>query len=362
MGTYIKIKPKQISKPNNTLTIKLFNQMNNNNVFSPLSIIFALSLLHLSAFGNTENELSNLFNYKYSINELQQIYTIFNNDIMNLANALIINNKYKINEQYLTSIKNLALIVHTDFNSTNSTNIIVNDVNEYIKTNTKNLIKDILKHDDINDNTISILINTIYFKAQWLHKFKANNTDKELFKPTNKMVDMMYQKEEFNYYENELLQLVELLYENNDYCMGFLLPKSTKNYDIPKFNMNELNKYIANLQYKKVKLYIPKFKHRKTIRLIPLLEQLGVHDIFTNKAQLNIAKNICVSNIIHEAVVIIDELGTEAAATTIVMMELMAMPPTKEDPIIFKADHPFIYYIRHRPSNMILFYGDYRNE
>ena len=74
-----------------------------------------------------------------------------------------------------------------------------------------------------------------------------------------------------------------------------------------------------------------------------------------------IIKNIFIDKIIHEVVVIVDESGTEAAATTVVTgRAMLAMPTKRDDPVIFKADHPFVYYIRYIPSNTFLFYGDYQ--
>lgn len=349
----------KINKANNILCTKIFNELNNelnnDSVFSPMSITFALSLLHQGAEGNTDTELTNLFNNKYTLNELNQLYKLFNNDIMKMTNALLINKKYKVNDQYLDSIKKLVLIEYDDFGNKK---LIVNKVNNYIEKNTNNMIKNILQENDIDALTILILINTIYFKAKWLHEFKSNNTEKMQFNNKSKnellQVDMMYQENYFDYYENDNIQLLEMSYKNKDYAMGIVLPKGN---DIPpKLTSDQIDEFINNLKRENVELHLPKFKHRKNIQLVPLLQKLGVNDLFNSSAKLSIAKEAYISKIIHEAVVIVDETGTEAAAVTVaVMTAMMAMPPKKK--IIFKADHPFIYYIRYKPNNMLLFYG-----
>lgn len=347
----------KINNGNNILCTKIFNEIDGDTVFSPMSITFALSLLHQGAQGNTDTQLTNLFNNKYTLNDLNQLYKLFNNDIMKMTNALLINKKYKVNNQYLDSIRKLVLIEYDDFGNKKA---IVNKVNNYIEKNTNNMIKDILKENDVDTMTILILINTIYFKAKWLHEFKSSNTEKMQFnknKNESLQVDMMYQKNNFDYYENDSIQLLEMSYKNRDYVMGIILPK---NNDIPpKLTSDQIDEFISKLKNENVELYLPKFKHRKNIQLVPILQKLGVNDLFNASAKLSIAKEAYISKIIHEAVVIVDETGTEAAAVTVAVMTAMMAMPTHKKKIIFKADHPFIYYIRYKPNNMILFYGSF---
>jgi serpin B len=63
--------------------------------------------------------------------------------------------------------------------------------------------------------------------------------------------------------------------------------------------------------------------------------------------------------VIHKAFIDVNEAGTEAAAATaVVMMETMALPPRPHaQPLVFRADHPFLYLIRDNHSGSILFMG-----
>ncbi len=338
----------------NVLAIKLFDKMDKNPIFSPLSIMFALSLIHLCAEQNTDKELTSFITHKHNPNELQAIQNTFNNNIIKMGNCIIINNKFKVNKKFTNSIKNFVLIEESDYSDKNA---IANKVNDYIKTNTKGLIKNVLDKKDINNDTNLILINTIYFKANWLHKFNVEYTTKEKFGNTKKLVDMMFIEKKFNYYENDNMQTIEMFYNNKDYVMGVILPKN----DEYKIDVYSLMYGINNLENTKVMLYLPKFTHRQRVNLIPILQNLGVNDLFDkDAAKLNIVEESYVTSIIHEAVVIVDEEGTEAAAvTTIMTQNCMAGPPTEK--VIFRADHDFVYYIRHVPTNMILFYGEFCN-
>ena len=344
------------NKDTNQFAIKLFNVLDKDHIFSPMSIIFALSLIHLAAISNsqTDHELTNLFNHKYNLDEINQLYNLFNNDIMTITNALLINKMSKnVNNKYIASIKKLTLVSYDDFNNAEQ---VAKKVNDYIDKNTKSMIKNIVKSSDIDITIKLILINTIYFRAKWLHEFDPIKTSKMPFYNDKKnQIDMMVQKNNFNYYEDNNVQLLEMSYKNEDYVMGVILPK--KGIPIPKLTNDEMNSMVKKLQEEEVEIYFPKFTHRKNIQLVSLLKKLDVKTLFNTDAQLNIADDAYISNIIHEAVVIVDESGTEASAATVVIGKSMAMPNQRI--IVFKADHPFVYYIRHRPTNIILFFGSF---
>ncbi|XWV25564.1 hypothetical protein QJ856_gp0190 [Tupanvirus deep ocean] len=360
---------KTITDANNEFSIILFENLDGaSNIISPLSISFLLSLVHLAALGNTNRQLTNVLGYKYSSDELKRVHTLFNNDVMKMTNALIINKKIHVNKEYLELVDDMAEIHNDDFHNSK---LIATKVNNYIENNTNGMIKNVVQQSDISTDTIFVLINTIYFKASWQHKFNVRNTTKMKFHKTEgNMVDMMHQKNYFNYYENKSVQVVEMPYDEKDYVMGVVLPRmyleeNGLDYSInnvPQFSKQEINEFINNLEFTEVELYIPKFTHRKKYDIVPILKKMGLIDVFGVNAELDImAKDAFISKIIHEAVVIVDEIGTEAAATTVAFGRAMAVRPRiKEKPKIFKADHAFVYYIRHLPSNYFLFMGDYQ--
>lgn len=340
----------QLSEQANTLTEKLFNQLSLNRVFSPMSIAYALSLVHLGADGKTDAELTQLFGGKYTINELKQLYAVFNNDVVKMSNCLAVNKSQQLNPEYLQLLGNVAMVANTEFNDE-----LVKKLNNFIEQNTNGLIKDVIKF--IDPCSLAILINTIYFKANWQYPFDKQLTEKaEFTNMTGKtQVDMMFRKRKFAYFEDTNMKMIELPYVGNEYCMGIFLPKQVGS--IPVMDIENLNANIQKLKQEDVNVFLPKFTHRKNVNLVTPLKQLGVKDLFTPHANLNkIANGAYVTDIIHEAVVIVDEEGTEAAATTVMMM---SKGFTVNKVYVFKADHSFIYYIRHKPTNTILFIGDY---
>jgi serpin B len=66
------------------------------------------------------------------------------------------------------------------------------------------------------------------------------------------------------------------------------------------------------------------------------------------------AEKLVISNVIHQANIDVDEKGTEAAASTAVVMRATAMPA---EPVAFRADRPFLFALRDVPSGAVLFLG-----
>ena len=60
--------------------------------------------------------------------------------------------------------------------------------------------------------------------------------------------------------------------------------------------------------------------------------------------------------VVHQAMVDVNEEGTEAAAATAVAMTAGAAP-MPEKPVVFRADHPFLFVIRDTRSGVVLFIG-----
>lgn len=354
-----------INQTSFTTALKLFNILEKDKIFSPLNLVYALSLVHLGALGNTEKQMTEFFGRKHSIEELKKIKLLFNNNTIKMANALLVNKDLPIKKEYLNLIGNVGLVSSEDFYKND---LVAKKVNEFIEKNTNGLIKNVISAEAITPVILSLLISTIYFKANWLHKFIKSNTIKSVFNNSfNTMVDLMNLTNEFPYYENNLIQMIEMPYVGDEFCMGSLLPKNPNNDSLSKINLSELYEYINRLSICDVNVFFPKFTHRKKYELVPYLKNLKLIDLFhpieanlENISERTIDSNNYISNIIHEAVVIVDEEGTEAAAATVVVNRMyITSISIPKPPKIFRADHSFIYYIRHIPTNTIMFIGDY---
>lgn len=339
---------------NNNALIKIFNNIPQNRIISPISIMYALSMIHIGAKGGTEQELNDLFSGKMTFNDLQYVHSLFNKGPIKMSNYFAISNRFTFKSNYLSMISNIANVSTEDFNNSS---YVINKINKIIENGTNGLIKNVL--DKISYDTVGILINIIYFKANWLNKFNRSFTKRSNFTNIHgiKSVEMMNQSVTIPYYADNNIQMIELPYIGSKYCMGILLPNNIS-FSNPALDVSNIYEYIDHLHERKVDVYIPKFTHKRKVDLKPILKNIGVRSIFTDHADLsNISSNIKISDIIHEAVVIVDEEGTEAAAVTVISISENCMPLNSN--VIFRADHSFIYYIRHIPTNALIFVGDY---
>ena len=242
-------------------------------------------------------------------------------------------------------------------------------INTWVATQTKSKIKDLIGSGVLNADTRLVLTNAVYFKSDWAHKFQAAATKAGPFKLSadkSVNVSLMHQKHDFGYMETADLQLLELPYNQGALSMVILLPKNVG--DLPalekKFTADNLAAWLKQAKSESVQVTLPKFTFSAELQLAATLKAMGMPDAFdAGKADfsgMTSAQKLFISAIIHKAFVAVDEEGTEAAAATAIAMAGAAMPvPTK--PKIFRADHPFLFLIRHPATNEILFLGRLTN-
>jgi serpin B len=214
-----------------------------------------------------------------------------------------------------------------------------------------------------------VLLNAVYFKGIWSTKFLKNETKEEIFlnRGVNEVKkEMMKRNGKFNYTEIESLnsKLLELSYSGDDLSLYILLPNEKQGFNQLKNNLKDfavVENSIRNLRESEVHVTIPKFKIEAEYELKEELSQLGMKQVFTREADLSGIdgkKDLEVSKVIHKAVVEVNEEGSEAAAATAIGIRTMAVPVDPTPKVFeFKADHPFMFFIRDNRNGMILFVG-----
>lgn len=236
-------------------------------------------------------------------------------------------------------------------------------INNWADMNTEGKIKAIVKEDDLK-NAKLVLTNAIYFKGNWLTSFKETDTKKDKFKITNDKVinvDMMFQTNEINYYEDEQNQVIELPYKGETMAMTIILPKESSSIInlANSINYELFTYYNSNLSQHKIKIYIPKFSFTSEYHLEKVLPNMGMPNAFDPiKADFTgMSDGLSINKVIHKAFIEVNEKGSEAAAVTAVSMTKSIAP--KE--IVFKADRPFMILIADKQTGSILFIGSILN-
>ena len=207
-----------------------------------------------------------------------------------------------------------------------------------------------------------VLTNAIYFKGDWAKKFKEENTKElEFFTSAESKVNaqMMAQEDEFDYYEDNQFQYLELPYKGEDISMLILLPKSEEGIDY-KFHLPSAEDFVlANNQMHKTKVIVnlPKFKLETEYQMKEDLQSMGMIEAFTdgaNFSKMDPANYLKIDQIYHKAFVEVNEKGTEATAATAVVMTGKS---SADLPTFFNANHPFAFIIKDNTTEEILFIG-----
>lgn len=319
-------------------------------VFSPLSIYEALYLVMSGSTGVTLRELQQHIKLPITddtIKSFEHLHKILGQNNM-IVNKMYFRNDSPVNVSYAKFIQPICEALKTNFDDS-----FAPQTNEMISKLTHGLINNIVEKPDMQ--TVMILLNIIYFKEQWKYSFDKSLTRTGVFhSATPRQEKMMHlDEQDLMYYEDDIKQVVELPYKNRLFTMGFILPKQKTNlltrdiYDVLKNR---------RLQKETVHVTIPKFESKAKFDLKKAFEMLGMSSMFEPSANFDKMftkkDNYYISKALHEAVIKVDEEGTEASAATTMYTNSFAIHDTHN----FVADHPFVYYIKFNGLTMFLGY------
>jgi len=367
----LKVVSQGINKFSFDLYKKLKDENKEENLFySPASISIALAMTYAGARGDTEKQMANVLNFTLPQDRLDPAYSKLIENLKSnkdyeliIANALWLQKDYKFLQKFLNTMEKYYKGGFNEVDYAANPEGARIKINDWVSRETKEKIKDILKPEDITRLTRLVLTNAIYFKGKWQTEFDKKSTRDEDFYLINGQktkVKMMYQKNTFNYYENDDLQLLEIPYKGNKISMVIILPKVGKFKTVENMmDEKKLQEWLKNAMKTKVKAYIPRFKFTQRFNLSKNLYDMGMEDAFNPAAAdfsgIDGERGLYISKVIHKAFVEVNEEGTEAAAATAVIIDTKALVLTEE--LVFKADHPFIFLIRDKETKSILFMG-----
>lgn len=341
---------------------------------SPYSISEALAMAYAGAHRRTAEQLAETMHFSLEQKKLHQTFGELRTTLnalqekgkvtLHAANSLWPQKDYPFLKEYLGLVKKYYGVVISPVDYKKEPKSAAEKINKWVEYKTNRKINDIIQPDVINALTRLILVNAIYFKGDWAMQFMKKATHEASFYLTPKesvRVPMMQQKEFFGYAESEDIQILELPYIGDDLSMLVLLPKKIDGLaDLEKsLTADNLEGWGNDLRHKEVHVFLPKFRMSFQFYLGDRLQSMGMTDAFNpdraDFSGMDGKQNwLYLTNVIHKAFVEVNEEGTEAAAATAVTMKVSGGGPP---PVVFRADHPFLFLINEKATGSLLFMG-----
>ncbi|AWP16532.1 Protein Z-dependent protease inhibitor [Scophthalmus maximus] len=348
---------------------KISSYHDKNIFFSPLSISTSFAALLMASDGVTHEELLRGLNLEQLeranqpelIPELFQLLheNITQNGSLKLDQgmAIFMHRRFEVEKTFEDQIKKFfdADISTIDFTDTKGS---IKFINEFIKHKTEDKVTEIISRLDAL--TQLMLINTIFFQGAWKMPFNSNFTQSAPFFIDNYnvvQVPMMFKEDKFYTTEDVPLgaRVLKLPYQEG-VSMLIMLPNKGIDYTVvdDEITADRFLSWVRNLQKTKLEVNMPKFKMEQSYSLHTLLPHMGMASVFSTSAnltRLSKDKGIKVSEVLHKAVIEVDETGTTAAAATTIGITPYSLPRT------FIINRPFFFFIYHEGTNSLLFMG-----
>lgn len=371
----MEMEAKSIIASNNGFGFDLFQKLYQddspeNMMISPISISLALAMTYNGAEGETQTAFENTLHLTdLSRNQINKIYKSLQYYLkrtdskiqMNIANSVWSKQGTIVEEEFKD---NISEFYDAEFRTEDFSNPATLDaINHWVERNTEGKIKNIL--NQIPADAFMYLINTIYFKGEWTYSFNTKDTYTGNFtdeKGGITQVDYMTAEMDIKHFRNDLFEAIELPYGNKDYSMVIFLPNENKKVAdiVTQLNDSNWNSWINSFSVLGLNVHLPKFKFGYKEELSDVLSQLGMGNAFSEAADFSgISKNtpLKISKVIHQSFIEVNEKGTEAAAATVVEMEFTSAG-SPGSPRTFHINKPFVFVIKEKQTNSIVFMGD----
>lgn len=252
-----------------------------NIIYSPASIQACLTLAFMGAEGETAEEMRRVLHLgKRPKLEIANTFAKFIQShnksnhrteeelpVLKMANRLYVNAALKVSEEFNRIAAEYFASQAEVVNFTHSKQAVAN-INNWVAQQTANRIQDLLKEDAFNSDTNALLINAIYFKAEWLNPFSQSTTSTATFYGSGngaQPAEIMYNEGYYGYAELPELSAtaLEMPYNNSDISMLIILPNDVEQglADLElKLKQRHLNDISDRMLVRKVHAYIPKFR------------------------------------------------------------------------------------------------------
>lgn len=325
-----------------------------NTILSPQSLTLALGMAAEGAQGNTLEEILAAL----GVEDASWIAASLLEGLK-CANAAFTAPGLELSAQYVDRLNALydAQWFEMDGN-------VVEKVNAWVREHTDELIENMLSEAP-DPGTGMILLNAVAMDAAWASPFSPEATGEEVFHAPggDVQVQMMHQREYFDYAEKDGIQIVRLPYRDSDLEMWIALPPEGAVFQLLEMLASEgMDVLRSDVEAREVALGLPKMDVADANTLSDALKLLGVETAFSDAADFSVMSDVpmCIDEVLQKVRVQVDEDGTRAAAATALIMKTMAMQET-EPPVEMTVNRPFVFVIADARTGAVCFAGAIEN-
>ena len=382
-----------IATANNSFSSKIFAEFlgaDGNVIISPWSLFNALAMTYVGARNNTALQMSTVLGFEDLKEEIRgssafvgseaalenRIFESFENLLESLekissvkyaaANRIWVQAGYGLCDEFRKALRDSFQSESGRVDFVKATEEARCEINSWVESKTSARIKDLIAPGMLDNLTRLVLTSAVYFKGSWLHEFERKNTMTKAFNiSANKkvQVQMMYMnaKKDMGYHETDQFQVLAMPYLGDRLTMNVILPKDGQSLtQVLGAVRKDLDSCIRPAKlHGSIEILIPKFKLEFCSEFEKVLCSLGATDMFSDRSAdfsgiTQEKPGLKVGSVVQKAFIEVNEEGTEAAAATAVIMVLRCALPI---PLVFNADHPFLFMICDKATKLIMFMG-----
>ena len=387
MDKFVEAK-KDIAEPMNDFALGLWKASEKkgaNPVMSPWSIYTVLSMALGGAEGTTAKEMAAAMGQKEV--PTAKWYELHKNILANLlcpgpyattllsyGNGVFVQKGKGLQPKFVSLMKSAFDSEPTELDFKKDPENSRKAINQWVDTKTQKRIPELLGKDAIKSDSRLVLANAVFIKGTWDREFQESETkDRNFFltkteKVKTPTMHTTGNASTFRYYKGKDFSAVSM--NTEDHAVEFVVIRPDEIDGLKSLEKNisgeTLSNLFTSLKGRKVNLYLPKFEGDQSWNLIEGLSKIGIKAAFSSKAADfkgidGGADLLFIGDVAHQAMVKVDEKGFEGAAATAANMRAGSAPPKEEEPIEFVVDRPFLYLIKDKPTDAILFIGTVSN-
>lgn len=240
-------------------------------------------------------------------------------------------------------------------------------INDWVSAETKDKINDLLPAGSLDEFTRMVLVNAMHLKLPWESPFERSATKSGDFLKgdgTKVSADFMSQQMELEYFEDDHAQVASIPLMGRKLSLVVALPKGTLEAYETGLSAATWKSAWEGRQFQSVALQLPKFSFTsESLKLKDIFKDLGMVQAF-DPGQADFYglcktppnhERLYVEQIMHKAMMAVDENGVEAAAATAVILSGYTSEPPPPVPMV--VNKPFVVSIVDEPTGAVLFIG-----